>query len=447
MLLSFPNIRTLYYLGLSPKPQNYQGGSDYPWKKKIKDVVDLSMNGSIYHMLSSGECPNLTRLETDIESKHVGIFKNAPALTTLVLNNFVGNFSSLEELHDCSPQLKSLSITFGRFSISGFHRNIKPAASVTACLFTFSKIRPDTNESTISVLKYVGIKYPNLSTLEFEYDEIVANDEVNELGWLPLFNTLGNKLKKLRFNTPKVFDGFVEVLDQCRCQINYLEISHVSDTAFKKLVQSQQMRHIQTFNFELTRDNILNGFNWLQELEVLTSLTLKSPHDGCWLSLNMILDNCPSTLKALSLSHSDLVANLLPTGIYTIETLSLIAVRLPKDIDTFISHCFPKLSKLELKYCEMPVGTWTLDSMDLIKFTFANYFNNDRQTILVKYNNETNWFTYREVGFRSLHMMQNNGIFQDEFDMSFKCATENTSKVSPDFTLACKSLRNFEFKV
>jgi hypothetical protein len=85
--------------------------------------------------------------------------------------------------------------------------------------------------------------------------------------------------------------------------------------------------------------------------------------------------------------------------------------------------------------------------MDLIKFTFANYFQNDRQTILVKYNNETNWFTYREVGFRGLHMMQNNGIFQDKFDMSFKCATENNSKVSPDFTLACNSLRNFEFKV
>jgi hypothetical protein len=110
------------------------------------------------------------------------------------------------------------------------------------------------------------------------------------------------------------------------------------------------MRYIQTFNFELTRDNILNGFNWLQELEVLTSLTLKSPHEGCWLSLNMVLDNYPSTLKALSLSHFELVTNLLPTGTYTIEMLSLITVRLPKDIDTFISYCFPKLSNLELKY-------------------------------------------------------------------------------------------------
>jgi hypothetical protein len=113
------------------------------------------------------------------------------------------------------PQLKSLSITFGRFSTSGFHRNIKPADSVTTCSFTFSEIRPDTTESTRSVLKYVGIKYPNLSALEFEYDEIEANDEINGLG-LTLFNTLGNKLKKLRFNTPEVFDGFVKVLNKWR---------------------------------------------------------------------------------------------------------------------------------------------------------------------------------------------------------------------------------------
>jgi hypothetical protein len=152
--------------------------------------VDFAWNGPSLNILSSGECPNLTTLKTYFNSKYTDLFKNIPSLTTLDLTGLNADFNTLETIHNSLPKLESFKIYRCRFSDSVFRQeNITPAMPMTTCVYDLAKIRPNTIETRLQLLKYMRRKYPNLTAFTFRGNQITTGADMKELndpGWKPL---------------------------------------------------------------------------------------------------------------------------------------------------------------------------------------------------------------------------------------------------------------------
>ncbi|KAI8877009.1 hypothetical protein K501DRAFT_278851 [Backusella circina FSU 941] len=451
VLLLLPNIKAFYYSGLTSTLSTLENKVDYPWKSSIREIVDLSSDGPSFNILSSSTYSKLTTLRVVFRTEYVLLFKNVSALTTLDLMRFDGAFSELETLHNSLPHLKLFKIRGGTISDSGFNaKSIKPANSVVKCLFDFYIIRPDTIEAKINLLNYICKKYPNLSALTYTNRQPTTGDnaqKLNNLGWRPLFNTLGVKLKRLVIIQGGYNNVLLELLDQCNCQINHVKLGYLPFSMLTNIGQSLQTNYIQTFEYSLIRGDILGDFDWLNKFERLKKLKLSYCNKGIGFNLNDVLDNSPSTLETLSLNWIVCDINLRRINLCTIKTLSLNSVTLPEKMDTFISQCFPKLSKLKLKHCGGLESTWHLKNVNLFEFHFAGYFENGNPMVSIVCNKEQRWFTYNEKVSRRLEYMNCKVIYGLPLLLPFKSSIENKISAFPDFTLICNSVKSVIFTI
>jgi hypothetical protein len=265
LFLLLSNIKSLCYLDTLNEPVNVSNTMKYAWKKHIQYISEFSFDGSIYNIISSA-CPNLTTLRMDFQNELIGLFKNAPFLTTLVLNNFDGSFDMLETLHNDLPMLRSFKINYGRLSSSGFNENIKAATLVTECSFMFDFFNPETSETEFLLLRYIRKKYPNLSKLTYMSAPKKINVDIktrNNLGWTRLFNSIAPTLNKLSISTSVCSDEFFDIVDKSACQISHLDFNRHLFASLENMIRSQQTCFIKTLIFDLMHTVAVGGFGWL----------------------------------------------------------------------------------------------------------------------------------------------------------------------------------------
>jgi hypothetical protein len=248
---------------------------------------------------------------------------------------------------------------------------------------------------------------------------------------------MGKKLKKLcYFNEADDRDLF-ETLDKYDCHLKYLHLIHFKQASLQKIVQSKQILSLQTL---VLLNAVIESFDWLKQLQVLQKFKLCRQGVSTYtISLNDILNNCPSRLISLSFEYVDIADDFQPSTPSNIKHLSLDLVKLPARTDAYISHHFPGLKKLKLRSCLIDQRKLDLSTFDLqvlhITCSHNGYFS--RVMISTLKNREQRLYQFKDRA-------------DEEVDTNLKTLLPQALSypsheidVSSDFTLVCHSLGKF----
>jgi hypothetical protein len=272
LLFCLPALKELrYFLIDSPEPSP-ENASPYPWKNSIREIVDFAWNGPSLNILSSGECPNLTTLKTFFKSKYTNLFKNIPSLTTLDLTGLKADFNTLETIHDSLPNLESFKIYRCKFSDSVFHQeNIKSAMPITTCEYDLAKIRPNTIETRLQLLKYMRRKYLNLTAFTFRGKKITTGADMKELndpGWKPLLASWKSRLNKIAVGQVSSNIDLLAMMGQADCRVKELLLTCRSHDVLANIEHSLQVGYIQTLELSLKSESTVGDFGWLKRMSM-----------------------------------------------------------------------------------------------------------------------------------------------------------------------------------
>jgi Leucine-rich repeat (LRR) protein len=385
LFLSLANLESLYFASHHDVVATLEEHIHYPFHNHIKHLY----LGSQYFGRSfmSSKYPNLKSLVVSHDA--VSQLNNLTALTKLELQNFVATFGKLEEIHGGAPHLESLLITSGEFSDvrKEYKDTIIPATSVTTFVLCIQHMRPDNDRTKNNILKYLHRKYPALSSLTFKFavpGEVHSHyiNAADRDGWIHLLHQLGPQLKRLVMDYDGCMDRPLQTFDKAGCQVEYFRMGYFPVTLFVEMMMpSQQLHFIQTLVLDLIPRMKVPGFGWLKKLVVLKKLKLSGSHS---LKFNKILENCPPFLRVLSFRSTSLEwTDRCLEPCRQIETLSLDHTQIQDGFDVFISRCFPRLSKLKLKHCDLLSKRFDLQALDLAYFYFTDRFVNWKNGIIV----------------------------------------------------------------
>lgn len=202
--------------------------------------------------------------------------------------------------------------------------------------------------------------------------------------------------------------------------------------------------YVQTL---VLNDVRLDDYEWLKEFKILRKFKIdffrySSPRRFS-INLSDIMQNTPSTLKSLSLCNLILEYDKRHTGISNIDTLSLYLVKLPTNIDGFLSCYFPKLSTFKLKNCSQFGKSFNLSKLNLFTFRFTEYFQQDSNDIMV-FTLDTN----KQHRYSVKNACYDMSLIRESkpYCPSLKCLPVHGFDSNPLFFLFCNSLNNISFK-
>ncbi|KAI8881951.1 hypothetical protein K501DRAFT_334335 [Backusella circina FSU 941] len=441
LLQILPNIQTLICSFEEIHNVNVQDGTLFAFHDHIKYILENSCTLVTHQLLSTGVCPKLTTLDIDDFKNIIPHLKNAPALRHLSLHRSSLCSDNLDTIHKFLPKLNRLRLVGVFLDSLIFDRNLEPAASLTALVL--DNVIMNNRPTRIDLLVYISMKYPNMTELicDFFNNGLNSGEIENQRkhGWMPLFKSLGPQLNRLRLSYP--MSHLFETLDEFGCKIRQLEIGSLEYSTLASIVKSQQLHYIQ----DLTLKNIkFQSFHWLSQLKVLKSLKVvlrKEIKYPVPIYLNDILDNAPSTLRSLYLGMMALKIDPDYTGVSDIESLTLFYVCLPEGIDIFLSHHFPKLSKLTLENARGFENVLHLPTLNLSYFGYYDICFHDEKNVLVATadNNERRIYSAN----RSIEdKMTGNQYktFYCQLYTSHKSRMADESDAKPWFSLYCNSL-------
>jgi hypothetical protein len=447
LLVLLTNLKAFYFLPNTRRTCTVESGVMYPWKNSIKKLVDYSMDGPVYDLLSSNTCSSLTILAINVNDKSPEIFKNMPFLKSLVLHSFDTGFGGLETLHNYLPHLESLKIKSGKLEDAELDAaSIQPAVSITECLFGFRNISGYSFSEKGNLLKYICKKYPNLSTLVYRDSGIQLNESLQNymsFGWTPIINNLGAKLTKLSMDTSELSYDFLNILDQSGCRLTCMQFTIDSLSSLILVGNSQQARYTQTLVIKLKKEVYLGMFFWLKKFEKLRKLKLISiVVKSLYFKLDDLLDNAPPLLRTLSIVSFHINFRASCANTYPIERLTLKMARLPYNTDTFLAQHCPKLSNLKLKYCLMDSKKFDLGNLDIVHFTFGTYLTKKDIVIMVDCNGQKRSYSYKPSSLLPILHNHFETAQQRSLVVPFKLLTESKTREQINFTIKCNSLIN-----
>jgi hypothetical protein len=450
LLSLLPNIKTFYSAGPDSVEQILEEKTQYPWHNKIKHISEYSPLSITYQLLSANICPNLTTLDIcEFEKDILPYLKNAPSLRYLALGGYSKiYFYDLDTIHKNLPHIKILKVTDLSFDGSGFDENLKPAISVTE--FSFYRVYMKNLKIRTDMLRYISKKYPNLVNLEYDVFNVLKNDDdvdyFNKYGWTPFIETLGHRLKKLCISHAGQIKNFVGALEKHTSRIDFLKVGSLPHASLQRIAMSQQTSYIQTLVLE---SPVFADFYWLNEFQVLKSLTLSSFgfNTRATIKINDVLDNCPLAVTSLTFDRITLSTDLNYTSLSNIESLSFVFVDLPVHIDTFISRHFPKISYLKLDNCkDIFRRIFNLAKANLSVFHYQGPFIDEESHLLVLTlsNDERRWYAPRgSRGYRYyIPFKESCGTYDFLLYPPIKSQLIDEMKAVPLLILICNSLRN-----
>jgi hypothetical protein len=452
LLLLLPNLKALNYSDRSYKIPDREDRMEYPLRNTIQEIVDFSTNGSAFNIILSGNCPNLTTLKTEFQSEYIDLYKNMSALTCLYFREFDITFDALEVLHGSLPHLKSFEILGGILTGSAFNDDdVEPATAITKCAFSMFLIRPNNFDTRLKLLKYITKKYPNLVTLSFRTHSVKVrsnreNDNtLDEPGWMPLFHRLGLALKDLFIDDTACPDALFEMLDKGACQVNTIKFESFPLERLSSMLQSQQLHLIRSLDVRIAKGQIAGGYEWLKHFHVLNDLKLTHSNRSLKLKLSDILSNLPPSLRSLSFFWCQFDIDMACPKAFGIKHLSFHRVKMATKMDSFIAHSLPHLTELVLKRCEIPDEVLDLENMNLLRLYYAGTLENENTLLLTISNNERRRYIYRETDYKNTSFMQFSTLVEQSMQVPFKTVLDDKSRVWPDLTIKCNSVKEVVF--
>ncbi|KAI8881457.1 hypothetical protein K501DRAFT_334707 [Backusella circina FSU 941] len=388
----FPKIRTFYLYHYRNK-QKLEMVSTGDWNKHIQYFTEYTSSHLATQLLASGLCLHLKELSVDITPSNreiIPLLTSAPYLEKLKIANLRVTIDDLELLHASLPYLQSLWLQAPQLRGNRLSTVVLPATSLKVLKVESSDVF--FIQTQIAFLQYVSEKYTNLKELSYSsacFD--FREDEMNTLcrnGWMPLFMTLGSRLKSVNIDSNGLPVNIYQILDRVGCHLDrlYLEESSLRET-LEGLKQSRQIRHIRTL--VLTNHGIgFTGFGWLKRLVQLKELKVNCVYDTI-VQFDDLLLACSDTVESLSIENGKLELDHSIRHLSFIKSLSFSKIFLPETIDTFISNNFYRLNALRLDNCQLYRRCFSLPMVDLNYFELTDYFPPNRHSILVKtLNNE-----------------------------------------------------------
>ncbi|KAI8881435.1 hypothetical protein K501DRAFT_274593 [Backusella circina FSU 941] len=446
LLTLLPNLRVLSLLECESNIVTDEAPVHYPWHKYIEYILESSSSSIPLQLLESNICPRLTSLSISIKNKNIiSLLKNAPVLKNLVIGFDIIGLNDLEQIHTNAPRLESIKVISMLLNDFDSVNEIKPAPLISNCIL--DDIPVTSIETETVLLYYISKKYPNLTkfTYNVEYAHMSDNDRtaLYKYGWNPLFQALGPFLKELGIGQAARIMNLFEILDTYGAQLTFLTLRSKSPT-LDNLARSNQTRSLQTLKLCIDQDTT---FNWLEGgFMSLETLKLSSGAKPVTLRLDRLLDSVPATLKALSLRRVELVVPEMYTPPFSLTSLSLVLVTLPKTLDHFITQS--KLSRLEFKHCNLRGRSLHLPSTRLSYLRILETFPYESRFISVSTSSEERLYTSKSFGLDlwkfgpELRPLEERSTFGAPAFPASKSVPANEIQTTPFFTLVCHSLKD-----
>jgi hypothetical protein len=319
---------------------------------KLEMIADRNECEFTRQVFKSGSCSRLRSLNMSIygfkelRTELFPFMNNMPYLESLYLDNCHLGIEDCETLHNNLPSLRSLNLYNIHLKIDQLPANIKPATFVTELNFSFECLGD--KENHLRWYQYVSRKYTNLN--DFSYDDMEVNNSSSEYsrkihqdGLLPLYKTMGRRLKDLKLNNAPVDIGIFTQLDGSDCRIRFIDLQYNGDALFPQLAQSKQSKYVKKLSLEET---YIASPSLLQNMTSLSSLTMVVEEK---INLAEFMNAFPPTLTQFDVVCDDVEISHFPKYPNNIRELHIKSDDLPKTVGQLISTYCPKLKHLELR--------------------------------------------------------------------------------------------------
>ncbi|GAA5812270.1 hypothetical protein MFLAVUS_005721 [Mucor flavus] len=283
----------------------------------------------------------------------INLLKNAPLLQSLSMKNMYLDADELEQIHQNSSNLGSLSllyIVFLPISQQDFSlRHVQPAKPLRHLEFLHVNFSGD----TLSWLEYIGKKYTGVKALDIKspVSEGLVAEYQHQLLQIAVKFT---RLKILRLSPFVLGRSFFEMLDQNGRYLTGLSLDDILNTTqlvngLEALVKSKQMDSIETLAIHgpcslLVMDAIYACKN-------MTTLDLSLPTGSALESIDFdsILKTC-SKLTNLTVSNAKLTVKQFHSRkqLFKLQSITLKHVAMDSDIFEMIRFQCPDLTYVSL---------------------------------------------------------------------------------------------------
>ncbi|KAI8879186.1 hypothetical protein K501DRAFT_273269 [Backusella circina FSU 941] len=333
------------------------------WRNGLETVVDWSYNGLFFlPFLGTGAFNRLTSLALrfwNFAISNDSLFKRlkyAPSLTTLIISVSELSATDLEELHNNTPKLASLSLqgilTFNSDQIKSL--NITPIKH----LKVFKTLALSRFYDPNGFLLYIAKKYTCLDELElFPPAGIhgvirLTDDEPNSLAWNELFTVIGPSLQTCTIGLGHSINNMTNALLQHVPNLKTLNLKLYNHSALCKFDLTHPfflcLRSLSLFQITSTAQ-----LGKLKELEGLMDLTLNYGENlnGDPIMLDNLINVLSKNIQSLCLTGTTLTIGEnreTQRQQSNIVHLKLSRVVMDESVTEFIEQYFQTLKSLDL---------------------------------------------------------------------------------------------------
>ncbi|KAI8885300.1 hypothetical protein K501DRAFT_284374 [Backusella circina FSU 941] len=442
LLVLLPKLEAIHCTGPSSHTLIPETQVSYPWAQHIEYIKEYS-KGSITSRLLQTACLNLKTLDIiDFDFAVKSTMINMLALRRLTISYGTYMAMDIEHIHQCCPQLESLTLRGITCGEANRLDEIIPSMTLTECVFD-DLMMEDGLETGLSILRYIAKKYKALTKLTFtllsDHHLAVMNNTQAEEEWAPLLRNVGPQLEYLCVDNRLFYHDTFDALDRFECQLNGLKINNFSIIP-ETISSTQQLLYLEYLCLENFNVSEELTFVWLSELIKLKRFKLVWASIGYRHYSGDILKYAPPTLKSLSLACLEWGDfSFEPAYINNIERLSI--DKCTKMLhDSIITQCFPKLTTLKLRDMCLR-GTYNLSSMNLLCVRIADKgrFSADKNILVItKCDGQRRRYTRRETVAAPTPDWAKDFKLFDPMTVSWP---ERANDPAPVLTLICHSLK------
>jgi hypothetical protein len=260
---------------------------------------------------------------------------------------------------------------------------------------------------------------------------------------------LGPKLDRVSITTPSIPEYIFEMMDRYNCQPSTISLRpNVKNTMLRSLLESNQIYSIR----KLVLSKIDMPMQVLCRLESLEDLSIDFEYpslSNMTGDISSLIDMCPLSLKALTLSKAVLVSKYTPPVRPQLERITFYSCIFKENVDAALTLGLLQLKHLSLNNCTFQRSAISLLIINLISFRAVfddMLFPPHRSCLAVKTRTEKNYY------FKSTYGNEWNPypVFGEE--PGFCIEEPNKSYLDmplelPHFTLYCNSVKDTYYAV
>jgi hypothetical protein len=445
--------------------ESFQG-----WRNGLEIVVDWSHNGFFFlSVLDTGVFHRLTSLAlrfSNFNLSNVSIFKrlkHAPFLTALVVSILRLSATDLEELHDNTPRLTSLSLQglliFNSDQVKSL--NIAPMKQIKALKILALSRFSDVNGFMLYMEELELFPPGRMYALTR-----ATGAEHNSSAWSELVSVIGPSLRTCTIGFEDSIDNMIGTLLQHACNLERLNLKPYKYSALCKYnlaLSSFQCLH----TLSLFQISSVAKLARLKELRGLRDLTLQYDENlnGDPVCVDSLINVLSANIESLRLTGTVLTIHEKVEAVdqqSNIVHLKLSRVTMDKYVVDFIEQNFQSMETLGLNLCQginkLDLSNHRLSCVEILPFSQASSVggSGDLEALKVSMtktnthlqltsSNQTCYYTMRILDGCTLKPL--DAPFLDVYDHAIQHALEPSlfNQEWKYFQFNCASVHSFYF--